>query len=282
MAIMNNLFDQIRESCEYIRNATSLKPVIGIVLGSGLSTMTNDLSPEKSMDYSQIPHFPQSTVKGHPGKLIFGKISGVPVMLMAGRFHYYEGYSMQEVTFPIRLMKALGVETLMLSNAAGGLDPKMRTGDLMVLEDHINLMPENPLRGINDERLGVRFPDMSEPYSPSLLRLAKEIAQTENIILHSGVYAGVPGPCFETKAEYRYLRAIGADAVGMSTVPETIVAIHSGIKVFALSVITDVAISGEIKAVSHEEVLDAAFHGAPVMIRLFKKMIERLQTTGTE
>lgn len=282
MVIMDNLFDQIQQSCNYIRRYTSLKPTIGIILGSGLAALSEAITVKKSIDYAQIPHFPQSTVKGHPGKLIFGKIADKSVMAMAGRFHYYEGYSMQELTFPVRLMKALGVKILMLSNAAGGLNPEFKVGDLMALEDHINLMPENPLRGMNDERLGVRFPDMSQPYSPQLLRLAREIAQKENIRLYSGVYAGVPGPCFETKAEYRYLSIIGADAVGMSTVPETIVAIHSGLRVFALSVITDLALRDENNTITHEEVLRTASASAPAMIRLFTEMIARIQKTGTE
>lgn len=271
-------FEKIQEAAAFICKQTSIEPAVGLILGSGLGTLAAGINTEISLDYSILPHFPQSTVKGHGGKLILGKLENQPVVALSGRFHYYEGYDMKEVTFPVRVMKALGVHTLMLSNAAGGLHPDFKVGDIMLLKDHINLMPSNPLIGKNDDRLGSRFPDMSEPYSHKLIDLAQQVAASNQIKLQTGVYAGLSGPCFETRAEYKYLHAIGADAVGMSTIPETIVAIHSGMKVLAASVITDLGIREENNIITHEEVLEAAESAAPKMALIFKETMAQLTT----
>ncbi|MFI5196015.1 MAG: purine-nucleoside phosphorylase [Chitinophagales bacterium] len=236
------------------------------------------INTETEIPYSDIPNFPVSTVKGHYGQLIFGKIGGCDVMLMAGRFHYYEGYSMEEVTFPVRVMKALGVETLILSNASGGTNPGFTIGDLMIIKDHINFNPEHPLRGHNDERLGTRFPDMSQAYDHELIALAKEIAAEKGISVRTGIYFGLQGPTFETPAEYKMIHLLGADAVGMSTVPEVIVARHAGMRVFAMSVITDIGISDEPVTVTHEEVLEAANAAAPKMATLVAELVKRVNT----
>jgi len=271
-----NLFDKIQVTTAYIEQKISNRPLVGIILGSGLGGLIDMISRECAINYSDIPNFPISTVKGHEGQLIFGKIADCNVVLMAGRFHYYEGYSMEEVTFPIRVMKALGAETLIISNAAGGMNKTFVIGDLMVITDHINLFPEHPLRGHNDERLGTRFPDMSQPYNNDLIDLAKEVAPEIGISLKTGVYVGLQGPTFETPAEYKYLHAIGGDAVGMSTVPETIVARHAGMDVFAISVITDIGISDVPVTITHEEVLEAAHAAAPKMARLVHVLVERI------
>lgn len=271
-----DFYDKIAEAAHFIRKHTALEPSLGLTLGSGLGLLAEAITVETSLPYSDIPHFPQSTVAGHGGQLIIGHLENQPVVALSGRFHYYEGYSMQEVTFPVRVMKELGVATLLLSNAAGGLHPDFQVGDIMLLKDHINLMPSNPLIGKNDDRLGPRFPDMSEPYSLRLLEIAQHVAGTHALPVHTGVYAGLSGPCFETRAEYQYLRIIGADAVGMSTVPETIVAIHSGMQVMAASVITDIGIRAEANTITHEEVLEAAAAAAPKMALLFKETAARL------
>lgn len=264
------LFNKIEETTAFIRTRIKENPTIGIILGSGLGDLANALEIETTLPYSEIPNFPQSTVEGHAGKLLFGKLNGKNVIMMAGRFHYYEGYDMQEVTFPVRVMKALGVETLMVSNAAGGMNPNFKVGDIMLITDHINQFPEHPLRGKNDERLGTRFPDMSEPYSLELLDKGLSIATSLNIAVQQGVYIGLQGPTFETPAEYRWLHIIGGDAVGMSTVPEVIVAIHGGMKVFAASIITDLGGYDNPVKVSHEEVLAAANIAAPKLAAIFK------------
>lgn len=273
---MEELFNKIQSTASFIQQHIAAKPVVGIILGSGLGGLAETIAIDHRLSYQDIPHFPQSTVKGHSGELLSGKIKGKEVLAMAGRFHFYEGYSMQEVTFPVRVMKALGINTLMISNAAGGMNAAFRVGDMMIIRDHINLMPEHPLRGKNDERLGVRFPDMSEPYNKDLMKMAAEIGQKENFRIHTGVYAGVQGPTFETKAEYEYLHHIGADAVGMSTVPEVIVAVHAGLKVFALSVISDIGIRQDNDPITHEEVLEAAEAATPKMTKLFVEMIEKI------
>ncbi|TAN10830.1 MAG: purine-nucleoside phosphorylase [Chitinophagaceae bacterium] len=270
---MEELFDKIQSAASFIRQSVSAKPEVGIVLGTGLGGLADTIAIEHRLPYRDIPYFPQSTVMGHSGELLSGEIGGKKVLAMSGRFHFYEGYSMQEVTFPIRVMKALGINTLMVSNAAGGMNAAFKVGDIMIIRDHINLMPEHPLRGKNDERLGVRFPDMSEPYSRQLIAIAEKIAREENLDIRTGVYAGVQGPTFETKAEYEYLHRIGADAVGMSTVPEVIVAVHAGLKVFALSIITDLGIREDDNPVTHEEVLAAASAATPKMTKLFQGMI---------
>ncbi|HRP89783.1 MAG TPA: purine-nucleoside phosphorylase [Edaphocola sp.] len=269
-------FEQIEETSNFIISKINVLPQYAIVLGSGLGGLTNSVNIEQELSYNEIPNFPQSTVEGHAGKLIFGKIGNKQVMMMAGRFHYYEGYSMQEVTFPIRVMRALGVHTLILSNAAGGMQPGFEVGDIMIIKDHINLFPEHPLRGKNDERLGVRFLDMSEPYNLEMIAKAKAIAQQQNIAIKEGVYVGLQGPTFETRAEYQYLYNIGGSAVGMSTVPEVIVALHGGMKVFAASIITDIGIREEMNTISHEEVLEAANNAAPKLEKLVSELIKSI------
>ncbi|MEI8279420.1 MAG: purine-nucleoside phosphorylase [Bacteroidota bacterium] len=271
-----SLFDKIQSTATFIKEKLQNTPQVGIILGSGLGGLTDLIKKDLEIAYSDIPGFPVSTVQGHSGKLIFGNIGGKQVVMMAGRFHYYEGYDMQTVTFPIRVMKALGVETLFVSNAAGGMNAAFSIGDLMIINDHINLFPEHPLRGPNDERMGVRFQDMSEPYDEKLITMAQQIAKEQKLLLHSGVYAGLSGPTFETKAEYKWLKIIGADAVGMSTVPEVIVARHSGMKVFAASIITDLGINDTPVAISHEEVLAAANAAAPKLASLVATLIERM------
>lgn len=270
------LFDKITETTNFIKGQLGNMPTIGIILGSGLGSLADSLEVEKEIPYHEIPHFPTSTVAGHKGMLSFGKFGGKIVVMMRGRFHYYEGYNMQEVTFPIRVMKQLGVETLIVSNAAGGMNPSYKIGDIMLINDHINLFPEHPLRGPADSRLGVRFPDMSEPYTENLLRLARESASQHNIPVHEGVYIGIQGPTFETRAEYRWLHIIGGDAVGMSTVPEVIVAIHSGMNVLAASIITDLGIQEIAVEVNHNEVLEAANKAAPKLATIFTSVIKSL------
>jgi purine-nucleoside phosphorylase len=267
---------QLNETVAFIQSRTSLQPIAGIILGSGLGGLVNDLDVELSLPYEEIPHFPVSTVKGHGGKLLFGKLNQQPVVMLSGRFHYYEGYNMQEVTYPVRVMKQLGASVLFVSNAAGGMNPDFKVGDLMIINDHINLFPEHPLRGKNDEQMGPRFPDMTEPYSHKLIRSAKEIAELQQIHVHEGVYIGLQGPTFETKAEYKYLRVIGGDTVGMSTVPEVIVAKHMGMDVFGMSVVTDLGIRDEMNVITHEEVLEAAQAAAPKMALIVKELIATL------
>lgn len=269
-------FENIQETAAYIQSKIKNSPSLGVILGSGLGDLANDVDVDIELPYSSIPNFPKSTVQGHAGKLIFGKLNGKDVMMMAGRFHYYEGYNMQEVTFPVRVMKALGVETLMVSNASGGMNPQFKVGDIMLITDHINQFPEHPLRGKNDERLGTRFPDMSEPYSKELLAKGLDIAAKHNIPVQQGVYIGLQGPTFETPAEYRWLHIIGGDAVGMSTVPEVIVAIHGGMKVFAASIITDLGGYDNPVKVSHEEVLAAANEAAPKLATIFKELAAQI------
>nr|WP_206683864.1 purine-nucleoside phosphorylase [Rufibacter sediminis] len=266
----------LQEASTYIREKTDqFQPDFGIVLGTGLGALVRDIQIAYSLNYADIPHFPVSTVESHSGKLIFGELGGRRVVVMQGRFHYYEGYSMDQVVFPIRVMKLLGIQQLLVSNAAGGLDPAFNTSDLMVITDHINLLPSNPLIGKNLDELGPRFPDMSEPYSESLVQQALEIAQAHGLDVKTGVYASAPGPMLETKAEYHYIRTIGADAVGMSTVPEVIAAVHMGLPVFAVSVITDLCVPGKIKKVILQDILDAAAKAEPNMTLLIKELIKR-------
>jgi purine-nucleoside phosphorylase len=273
---MSELTAKITAAGEYISKYWQHKPVAGIILGSGLGNLAAEIEDSIEIPYSSIPHFPESTVEGHSGKLILGHMQGKPVVAMAGRFHFYEGFSMQQVTFPVRVMKALGIHTLFISNAAGGMNPSFRVGDLMIIRDHINLQPEHPLRGKNEDTLGPRFPDMSEPYAKTLIDAANKIAAANNISLHSGVYVGVQGPTFETRAEYKYMHIIGGDAVGMSTVPEVIVAAHAGLKVFAMSVITDIGIREEENVITHEEVLAAAKAAEPKLTLIFSELIRQL------
>jgi purine-nucleoside phosphorylase len=270
------LFEQIQETAAFIKTKISATPTVGIILGSGLGDLAHAVTVSVEIPYTAIPNFPESTVEGHAGKLIFGTLKGRDVVMMAGRFHYYEGYSMQQVTFPVRVMKALGVDTLMVSNAAGGMNPKFKVGDIMFIKDHVNQFPEHPLRGKNDTRLGTRFPDMSEPYSLSILDTARTVAQELNIPVQEGVYIGLQGPTFETRAEYQWLHVIGGDAVGMSTVPEVIVALHGGMRVFAASIITDLGIRDEMNTITHEEVLEAANAAAPKLAAIFSEVAARL------
>jgi len=270
------MLKKINETASYLRSRMSIFPKVGIVLGTGLGQLASQITDTQEIDYRGIPNFPLSTVEGHSGKLIIGRLGDTWVLAMQGRFHYYEGYSMKEVTFPIRVMKALGVEVLLLSNAAGGMNPKFSIGDLMLITDHINLFPEHPLRGKNDATLGVRFPDMGHAYDEQLCQQALDIAKQEGIRLQQGVYVGTQGPCYETPAEYRYFKAIGGDAVGMSTIPEVIVAVHSGMRVFAISIITDLGGFLPVPKVSHEEVQRVANEAQPLMTRIMQKLIASL------
>ncbi len=270
------MFDVIKETADFIRSQVDEIPAIGIILGTGLGDLVSHMEVIRELSYAEIPNFPVSTVEGHSGKLIFGTLGSKYVMAMQGRFHYYEGYDMKHVTFPVRVMKELGVDRLFVSNAAGGMNKEFKVGDVMVICDHINLFPENPLRGRNDERMGPRFPAMTEAYSSSMIALADDIAAEEGIRLMHGVYVGTAGPTFETPAEYEYFRVIGGDAVGMSTVPEVIVANHAGMEVFGVSVITDLG-GKDIKEVpTHEEVQKAALKAQPVMTHIIKEMLNRL------
>lgn len=268
--------EKIKETADYIRKEVGTLPKIGVILGTGLGDLVNHIEIVKEIDYHVIPNFPVSTVEGHSGKLIFGNLGGKYIMAMQGRFHYYEGYDMKEVTFPVRVMKEIGVDTLFVSNAAGGMNKEFKVGDVMVITDHINLFPENPLRGKNYNELYPRFPAMTEAYSLALVNMADDIAREQGIRLMHGVYVGTPGPTFETPAEYEYFRIIGGDAVGMSTVPEVIVANHAGMKVFGVSVITDLG-GKDIKEVpTHEEVQKAAVKAQPVMTTVIKEMLARI------
>ncbi len=267
------MLERIKQTVEYLREKITDIPEYGIVLGSGLGGLVKEIEIAHSLPYTSIPGFPVSTVKGHGGNLIFGKLGGKNVVALQGRFHYYEGYSMQEVTFPIRVMIALGVKRLILSNASGGMNPAYQIGDVVIINDHINLMPSNPLIGKNFDELGPRFPDMSEPYDKSMVEKASEIAKSFGYRFHTGVYAGVSGPCFETPAEYRYIRTVGADLVGMSTVPEVIVGRHQDIPCFALSIVTDLGGFDEAQKVSHEEVLKVATAAEGKMTNIIKELI---------
>ena len=263
----------LEETAAYIRKQVQDTSSIGIILGSGLGNLANEIRTEKEIPYSEIPHFPVSTVEGHKGRLIFGELGGKKVWVMGGRFHYYEGYTPQQVAYPVRVMRLLGVETLLLSNAAGGVNTSFRVGDLMVITDHISLFTQNPLLGRNIDELGTRFPDMSEPYRKGLITRAKEICAAANITVREGVYYAVTGPTFETRAEYKMIHTLGADAVGMSTVQETIVANHMGLDVFAVSIITDMGIREEENTITHEEVLEAAKNAEPKLAHLFTQMV---------
>lgn len=273
---MSELVNKINETLSVIRKHTNENYPIGIILGTGLGGLVKEINIEHQIDYSELPHFPLSTVESHHGKLIFGTINGKKVVAMQGRFHYYEGYSMQQITYPVRVMKFLGVQTLLVSNACGGMNPLYRKGDIMLMIDHINLLGDNPLIGKNEDSLGPRFPDMSEPYSLELIKLAEEVALENKIKVHKGVYVAVPGPNLETKAEYRFLRSTGADVVGMSTVPENIVANHMGIKVLGISIITDECFPDSLKPVDVKEIIQTAMEAEPKMTLIMKEVIKRL------
>jgi len=268
------MHQNLQETTDYIKKKIGdFEPEIGIILGTGLGKLVDDIKIEHSLMYSNIPDFPISTLEFHSGKLIFGTLSGKKVIAMQGRLHYYEGYSMKQITFPVRILKMLGIKRLFVSNASGALNPEYRKGDLMIIHDHINMQSDNPLRGRNAEFLGPRFPDMSEPYDLEMIQKGLEIAQRNNIRCHKGVYVSVNGPNLETRAEYRFLHRIGADAVGMSTVPEVIVANHMSLPVFAISVLTDEGFPDTLKAVSLEEILQVDEEAEPKMTKILKDLI---------
>lgn len=272
---MPNTLEKLEETTAYLRGIYSHTPVAGIVLGSGLGEFASRIEVEREVDYKDIPHFPVSTVKGHKGKLIFGKVAGKQIVAMSGRFHYYEGYSPEEVVFPVRVMARLGIKLLLLSNAAGGVNPDFKVGDLMIIRDHISFATVNPLIGKNEEALGPRFPDMTEPYKKSFIDKAKAAAARLSIDVKEGVYFGVTGPTFETRSEYKMIHLLGADAVGMSTVQENIAAVHMGVPVFAMSVITDLGL-GDHEKITHEEVLAAANAAEPRMTAIILELIAAL------
>jgi purine-nucleoside phosphorylase len=271
-----NPYDKISEATEFLKPFNTKNAKVAVVLGSGLGNFVHEIEIEKEVPYSDIPHFPVSTVQGHSGKLIFGSIAGKPIIAMSGRFHYYEGYGPQDVVLPVRVMKFLGVETLMLSNAAGGVDRSFNVGDLMIIKDHISFFISNPLIGMNDERLGTRFPDMSDPYEKEYIQKAKELAQKMRIDIREGIYVAVTGPTFETRAAFKLIKMICAHAVGMSTVQEVIAAVHVGLKVFAMSVITDIGIREEENVITHEEVLEAAKEAEPKFSAIFRELIAEI------
>ncbi len=270
------LINKIDETVNYIRKRTHAEQETGIILGTGLGRLADEIDVDLELPYSELPNFPVSTVESHNGKLLFGKLSGKNVVAMQGRFHYYEGYNMQEITFPIRVMKFLGIKNLLISNASGSMNPYIRKGQIMIIEDHINLISANPLIGITDSKLGIRFPDMSEPWSKRLIKLVERIAMEIQLKIHKGVYVAVTGPNLETRAEYRFLRNIGADVVGMSTVPENIVARQMGIEVLGLSVITDECYPDALQPCSLEDILETAASAEPFLTRLMKDVIKSL------
>lgn len=269
------MWNKVQQTVEYLKNQTNYTPEYGIILGSGLGGFTKEIEIDFKIPYDKIPNFPTSTVEGHQGNLIFGHIGTKKVVAMQGRFHYYEGYSMQEVTFPVRVMKYLGIHTLLVSNASGGVNPDYEVGDVAIITDHINMMPEHPLRGHNDERFGPRFVNMSEPYNRRLIALAKEISTEKNLNAKQGIYYGLQGPTFETLAEYKMIRTVGADCVGMSTVPEVIVAKHMGLDCFGISIISDMGVEDMMHTISHEEVLKAVKMAEPKAKTLIKELILR-------
>jgi purine-nucleoside phosphorylase len=270
------MLTQFKQSVEFIKSRTTVEPTIGIILGTGLGGLVKEINVIDEIPYQEIPNFPVSTVESHSGKLIFGELGGKKVVAMQGRFHYYEGYNMQQVTFPVRVMKLLGIQRLFVSNASGGVNPDFEVGEIMIQNDHINLFPAHPLIGKNFDELGPRFPDMSEPYDPEMIELAKKIAAENNIKVSVGTYAGLTGPTLETPAEYKYVRVIGADAVGMSTVPEVIVARHMEIPCFAISIITDLGVPGKIHKVSLQDVIDVANRQEPKMTLIMRELISRI------
>ncbi|MCH8485289.1 MAG: purine-nucleoside phosphorylase [Candidatus Cyclonatronum sp.] len=264
------------EAVDFIRSKTDYQPEVLIILGTGLGNLARELDAEVTISYEDIPHFPVSTVESHSGKLLFGSLGGKRVVLMQGRFHYYEGYSMQEIAFPVRVAQALGARALLVSNAAGGMNPLFRRGDIMCITDHINMLGDNPLIGPNDNELGDRFPDMSEPYSNRLVKIAEEVALESRIKMHQGVYVAVPGPNLETRAEYRFLRLFGADVVGMSTVPEVIAAVHMKMEVFGISAITDECFPESLQPVVLDEIIEAASIAEPKLTNVIKGVLEKL------
>jgi len=270
------MYKKIVETTEFIHNAVPFKPEVGVILGTGLGGLVNEIDVKYELNYSDIPNFPVSTVESHSGKLIFGTLGGKNVIAMQGRFHYYEGYDMTEVTFPVRVMKMLGIKSLFVSNASGGVNPDFKVGEIMIIDDHINLFPAHPLRGKNLDELGPRFPDMSQTYDAKMIQLALTIAEEHKIEVSTGTYVGLTGPTLETPAEYKYMRVIGGDTVGMSTVPEVIVARHMDIPVFAVSIITDLGVPGKIRKVTLEDVVAVANAQEPYMTIIMKELISRI------
>jgi purine-nucleoside phosphorylase len=271
-----SLYEQIQQATTAIQAKWKGKPTIGIILGTGLGALAEDIQAEASFPYEEIPHFPRSTVTSHAGRLVCGQLAGKSVVAMEGRFHFYEGYSLEQVTFPVRVMKALGCQILIVSNACGGMNPQYAKGDIMVIEDHINLMGVNPLIGPNDERLGDRFPDMCRPYDRELMQMVRQVALEEKIPMQQGVYVGVAGPNLETRAEYRMLRLMGADVVGMSTVPEVIVGVHSKMRILGLSAVTDICLPDALEPVSLQEILVVAAQAEGKLRVLVRKVVERV------
>ena len=265
---MLELYDKIQAAVAEIRSRWTTEPHAGIILGTGLGGLTQKIAVEAAFDYEAVPHFPRSTTPTHRGRLVCGRLQGLPVTAMEGRFHFYEGYSLKEISLPVRVMRALGARLLVVSNACGGMNPNFHCGDIMVIEDHINLMGDNPLIGVNDDRLGPRFPDMSEPYEQKLVARALEVAQRESIRAHKGVFVAVPGPNLETRAEYRFLRGIGADAVGMSTVPEVIAAVHCGLRVVGFSIVTDMCLADSLEPADVDKIIAVANEAEPKLCAL--------------
>jgi purine-nucleoside phosphorylase len=274
--IVHGLVDQIQTAVSFIQQSWTGQPKVGMILGTGLGGLTEQIDIQAAIPYGEIPHFPISTAPSHAGRLVCGTLRGVPIVAMEGRFHYYEGYSLQQVTFPVRVMKALGADTLLVTNAAGGINPQLDLADVVVIEDHINLMPDNPLRGVNEDRLGPRWPDLCEPYSHKLIELARAAALELGIHLPKGVFVAVPGPNLETRAEYRMLKAFGADVVGMSTVPEVLVAIHSSMQVLGFSVVTDLCLPDHLEPVDIQKILANAAIGGQKLAKLIPRVIEQL------
>lgn len=273
---VDTLRNKRTEALNYIQQQTEMKPNYMLILGTGLGQLADEMEIETEIPYDQIPHFPTSTVESHAGKLLFGMLGEKEVVAMQGRFHYYEGYTMQQIAFPVRVLKANGADTLIVSNACGGMNTNYAPGDIMLITDHINMLGDNPLMGPNDDELGPRFPDMSEPYSERLMDIAKNVALENNIGMHQGVYVALSGPMLETKSEYRYLRQLGADVVGMSTVPEVISAVHMGMEVLGISAITDECFPDSLKAVDIEDILEAAAIAEPKMTRVIMQTLKRL------
>ena len=276
---MLDLYDKIQDACAAIRDKFSETPRVAIILGTGLGNIVSEIEVEASIEYGEIPHFPTSTTLSHRGRLVCGRMAGVPVVAMEGRFHMYEGYSLKQITLPVRVFQALGAELLVVSNACGGLNPYFQAGDIMVIEDHINLLGDNPLIGINDDRLGPRFPDMCEPYDQQWIDRTIKIGRDLGLGVHKGVFVAVAGPNLETRAEYRFLRMIGADVVGMSTVPETIVAVHSGLKTIGLSVVTDMCLPDALQPANVEEIIATAGRAAPDLIAIVRGIVDQFGQT---
>lgn len=273
---MQGLSEQIQTAVEFIRQSWQGQARVGMVLGTGLGGLTEQIEIQAAIPYGDIPHFPLSTAPSHAGRLVCGRLRGVPIVAMEGRFHYYEGYSLQQVTFPVRVMKALGADTLLVTNAAGGINPQLDLADIVVIEDHINMMPDSPLRGVNDDRLGPRWPDLCEPYDRHLIDLVRAAGLELGIHIHKGVFVAVPGPNLETRAEYRMLKAFGADVVGMSTVPEVLVAIHGGMKVLGFSVVTDICLPDHLEPVDIQKILANAAIGGKKLAKLIPRVLEQL------